>query len=378
MISFDFVISCDLMNDSEKPFVSIVLAVRNEEISIKRCIDAILNQDYPQERYEILVIDGESEDKTRDIVLNLIKSNKNRIKLLNNLEKSASAGRNKGILESKGELIGILHGRGIVNESWISILSQILMENDKDVAAAGCIALNADQTAITTAEDVVINSTLGGFRMATSQIVSKDKKEEVFEAESIGVSLYKKSVLLEVGLYDKELFSGEDYELNYRIRKKYKILGSTNATINYYRRKKLRSYYSRLYNFGQGRACIIKKHKDSFKFLYLVPSFFTIFTIFFGLFNLFTLAFNVFFNFYLFGFIRLFNFTLDTIFQVFYVLIIGLYFLIISIYILKSFKKFNNRKGSLVLFIIFPIHHIAYGLGFLRGLFPYRKPKITR
>jgi len=367
------------MSNSEKPFVSIVLAVRNEENSITRCIDAILNQDYPKERYEILVIDGESEDKTQDIVLDLIKSNKNRIKLLNNPEKSASAGRNIGILESKGEFIGILNARGIVNESWISILSQILMENDKEVAAAGCIALNADQTAITTAEDIVINSTLGGFRMATSQIVSKDKKDEIFEAESIGVSLYRKSVLLEVGLYDKELFSGEDYELNYRIRiNHYKILGSINATINYYRRKDLKSYYSRLYNFGQGRACIIKKHKKSFKILYLVPSLFTIFAIFFGLFNLFTLILNILFNYHLFGLFRLFNFTLDTIFQVTYVLIMGLYFFIILIYILKSYKKFKNGRGSLVLFVIFPVHHIAYGLGFLRGLFPYRKPKITR
>ncbi|MHA1800044.1 MAG: glycosyltransferase [Candidatus Helarchaeota archaeon] len=367
------------MNDTEKPFVSIVLAVRNEEDTIKKCIEAILNQDYPHNCYEILVIDGLSEDDTQNIVLDLIKKNKDRIKLLMNQEKSAAFGRNIGILESKGEYVGILHGRGIVNKNWISNLTQILMQGDETIAAAGCIALTANKTAITEAEEVVLSSSFGGFRTATSKIISKEKKPQIFEAESIGVSLYKKSILLKVGLYDEKLFSGEDFELNYRIRKAgYKILGSTSAIINYYRRTTLGSFKSRLYNFGQGRACIIKKHRDSFKFFYLIPSFFAIFVIIFGLFNLLTLILNVFFNYYLFKFFQLFSFTLDTVFQLFYILVIVIYFLIVFIYAVISYKKFKNKRGILVLFAIFPIQHLAFGLGFIRGLFPYRKIKITR
>ncbi|NHI94797.1 MAG: glycosyltransferase family 2 protein [Candidatus Lokiarchaeota archaeon] len=367
------------MIESQKPFVSIIIAVRNEELTIKECIEAVLNQDYPHESYEILVIDGMSEDKTREIIDDIVKSNPNRIKLFDNPYKIASCGRNKGIKKAKGEFVGILHGRGIINKCWISELVRILVEKGEKVGCAGCIALTANKTLVSEAEEYALNSIFGGFRTATSKILSKEKKTEIFKAESIGVALYRKSVFTEVGLYDENLFSGEDFELNYRIRKhNYEILGSTNAYINYYRRKTLKSIFSRLFNFGQGRALIIKKHRDSFKFFYLIPLLFAIFTIFFGLFNLITFSINVIFNVYLFGFIRLFNLALDTLFQLFYLSIISIYFIIVILFSIMSYKKFTNKSASLVLFAIFPIMHIGYGLGFLRGLFPYRKTKITR
>ena len=367
------------MNELQRPFVSIILAVRNEEQTIRKCIEAALDQDYPQDRYELLVIDGMSGDKSREIITEIMNSNRQRMKLLDNPEKLASIGRDIGILEARGEFIGILSGRGIINKSWIPILSQILMDGGNEVGGAGCIALTANKTAITESEEIAIHSKFGGFKTATSGILSKENKTDIFEAESIGVTLYRKKILLEVGLYDKKLFSGEDYELNYRIRKNgYKILGSTNAIINYYRRTSLKSIASRLYNFGQGRALIMKKHKDSFKFFYLVPLLFAIFTIFFGLFNLITFILNTIFNIYLFNYIHLFNLALDTLFQLFYVFIMLIYFIFVAVYAIISYKKLTKKRGTLALFAIFPIIHISYGLGFLRGLFPYRKTKITR
>ncbi|GAI34864.1 unnamed protein product, partial [marine sediment metagenome] len=49
-------------------FVSVVVAVRNEERYIRECLDSLLAQDYPRNRYEVLVVDGRSTDRTREIV----------------------------------------------------------------------------------------------------------------------------------------------------------------------------------------------------------------------------------------------------------------------------------------------------------------------
>jgi chlorobactene glucosyltransferase len=51
------------------PFISILVAVRNEEINVRSCLTSLLNQDYPD--YEVIVLDDNSEDNTADILLSL-------------------------------------------------------------------------------------------------------------------------------------------------------------------------------------------------------------------------------------------------------------------------------------------------------------------
>jgi len=57
----------DFVNN-KLPFVSIIIPCRNEEKFISKCLDSILGNDYLKDKLEILVIDGMSEDKTREII----------------------------------------------------------------------------------------------------------------------------------------------------------------------------------------------------------------------------------------------------------------------------------------------------------------------
>lgn len=45
-------------------FVSIIVSCRNEEKYIWKCLDSIVAQDYPKDKFEVLVVDGMSEDGT--------------------------------------------------------------------------------------------------------------------------------------------------------------------------------------------------------------------------------------------------------------------------------------------------------------------------
>ena len=53
---------------NKKPFISIVLYTCNEEKYIKDCLDALIKQDYPKDRYEIIVVDDGSTDRTNEVV----------------------------------------------------------------------------------------------------------------------------------------------------------------------------------------------------------------------------------------------------------------------------------------------------------------------
>ena len=86
------------------PLVSIIIPCRNEEKYIGKCLDSIINQDYPEEKIEILVIDGMSEDKTKEIIKQYSEKHPF-IKLLENPQKFTPFGLNIGIKKAKGKVI---------------------------------------------------------------------------------------------------------------------------------------------------------------------------------------------------------------------------------------------------------------------------------
>lgn len=58
---------------SSKPVVSVVVTTKNEEKNIGRCLESITKQTYPKEKIEIIVVDNNSTDRTKEIVEKFIK-----------------------------------------------------------------------------------------------------------------------------------------------------------------------------------------------------------------------------------------------------------------------------------------------------------------
>ena len=91
------------------PFISVVMPIRNEARSIAHTLEDLLRQSYARDRFEIIVVDGESSDDTRDIVQGFIQSH-GHVQLLMNPRRWSSAARNIGIRAARGELILIVDG----------------------------------------------------------------------------------------------------------------------------------------------------------------------------------------------------------------------------------------------------------------------------
>src|ERR1044072_958018 len=89
---------------------SIVIPVRNEEKYIHICIDSLINQTYPQEKYEIIVIDGMSDDNTRRILKDYQLKYQNLIKLLDNSKVTQVVGINIGVRNAEGTFVIMFSG----------------------------------------------------------------------------------------------------------------------------------------------------------------------------------------------------------------------------------------------------------------------------
>lgn len=53
---------------NELPFVSVIVPVYNSEDMIGECIEALLDQDYPKDRYEVIIVDNDSTDGTAEVI----------------------------------------------------------------------------------------------------------------------------------------------------------------------------------------------------------------------------------------------------------------------------------------------------------------------
>ncbi len=98
--------------DSKLPFVSVVTPVYNSEKVIGLCLEAIASQDYPKELLEVILPDGGSKDRTREI----IDSYSGRLKIIHadNPLKTGEAGKAAAIDITKGEIIALIDSDNIM------------------------------------------------------------------------------------------------------------------------------------------------------------------------------------------------------------------------------------------------------------------------
>ncbi|MFN7210855.1 MAG: glycosyltransferase, partial [Aggregatilineales bacterium] len=102
---------------SEYPFVTVIMPIYNEEAFIARSLGAVLAQDYPAERYEVIVADGMSQDATRQIIRSL--PDAERVRIIDNPQRLQAAAMNLALSHAKGEIIVRVDGHTIIAPDYL-------------------------------------------------------------------------------------------------------------------------------------------------------------------------------------------------------------------------------------------------------------------
>ncbi len=205
-----------------RPLVSVVLAVRNEERHIEAVLKSLLQQETYNCELEILIVDGDSSDATREIV-NQISGEDPRIKLLINKLKKTPYAFNLGIRESQGLYICILGAHTIYANDYIATCLDELRRHGaggcsgRTITRAGGYGLQAQLIAWTLAHP---------FGTSTRSM----RTREAGFADTIPYPIFLKSTLLEVGCYDTRLHRNQDNDLSQRLRARGHKLYITDKT----------------------------------------------------------------------------------------------------------------------------------------------------
>jgi len=195
--------------------VTVIVPCLNEERFIGVCLESIIANDYPKESLEVLVVDGYSKDRTREIIERYkIQDTKYKIRLLDNPKITTPAAMNVGIKNAKGDIILKMDAHTKYEKDYISKCVEHLEESGADNVGGVLESVPAQNTLMAKAIAFCLSHTFGAggsyFRTGTT-----DAKE----VDTVAFGCYKKEVFEKIGLYDERMAKIEDLELNLRLKK---------------------------------------------------------------------------------------------------------------------------------------------------------------
>jgi glycosyltransferase involved in cell wall biosynthesis len=317
------------------PLVSVVLPVRNERMHIRRCLDAVLRQDYPPDRLEVIVADGLSTDGTREAAGSFSDSHPS-LRVISNAGKIVPAGLNAAIAAAHGDVVVRVDGHCEIASNYVS---ECVRHLQSGADAVGGPIETIGETAVARAIAAGMSSRFGvgdsAFRTTTGQTRFVD---------TVAFPAYPRAVLDRIGPFDEELVRNQDDEYNYRLRKHGgRVLLAASVRSRYFSRSSFASLWRQYFQYGYWKVRVLQKHPRQMRARQFVPA-------------LFVLALAA----------SLGAALLSVAPWWAFVSVAGMY---IALNLAASVSASGGHAATaLLLPIVFVVLHVSYGCGFLKGL----------
>lgn len=326
--------------------VAIVIPTLNEERFISRCLNSIIKQTYEFEKMDVMIIDGGSNDKTKDIVAKYQKSHQN-IRFIENKKKIQSVAFNIGFKKSTAPYIIRLDAHAEYDSKYISLCIENLKQDEKRGNVGGrCNILPFNQS-IWAQTNAILNHSRFGIGGAAFRV-----SNEAHNTDSVPFGAFPRKIIEKIGGMREDLPRGEDNEYNSRIRKAgYKIFFDPNIISSYFARPTLGASCKQMYANGNSIGYLCYIDREAIGIRHLVPLLFVV--------------------------SGLFSIIISVLWSPFcYVFCGGLALYLIADAIASIMGAKDNVKCTLPLFILFFCVHVSYGMGTIAGLIKGLKTKV--
>jgi glycosyltransferase involved in cell wall biosynthesis len=312
--------------------LSIICPAVNEEKYIENIL-FLFNESKPSDK-ELLIIDGGSTDGTLSIIEKWIQKN-SKIKIVKNPERTVPFALNLGIENSKGDIIIRIDAHSIYSLDYFEKIIETFKQTGADIVG-GPTRIHADNAM----QEAVGFTMSHPFGIGGSRV--HDEKFKGY-ADHVTFGAWKREIFKTVGYFNEKLKRNQDDEFHYRAKSLgKKIYLNPEIKLWYIPRDTIAKFFVQYFQFGFYKPMVLRKIKSGIKLRHIIPTLFVIYLL-----------------------------SIPLAFIVPYWLIpLALYF---SIVMIISFTA--KIKIPFMLIILFPVIHIAYGTGFLLGLFKTGKSK---
>ena len=233
------------------PTVTIAMPALNEEHYIEACIASVQAQDFPRDKLEILIADGRSTDRTRDILAQLAMTDP-RIKVIDNPERLQAAGLGKLVKAAQGDIIIRMDVHCEYAPDYVTKCVEVLDRTGADNVGGAQRA-----KAKTLFQRALCAALASPFGVGGARYRSADSEGFV---DTVFLGAFRRTVFETVGLWDPRAITNEDSELNQRIVDAGgRIYLARDIVVHYFPRDSLTSLAKQYYRYGRGRARTLLK-----------------------------------------------------------------------------------------------------------------------
>ena len=312
---------------SPLPAISVILPVLNEESHLESAVLSVLSQDY-RGPLEIILALGRSRDRTNEIASKLA-SQDNRVRLLDSPTGKTAAGLNLALAASKSPVVVRVDGHAQIPSNYISLIVEIL--NKTGAVNVGGVMAAVGTTAFERAVAGAMRSPLG---VGASRFHTGGEAGEV---DTVYLGAFRREALIAIGGFDERFTRAQDWELNFRLRENGGVIYfDPRLHVTYRPRSSVGALAKQYFEYGRWRRVVSRRHSGTINYRYLAPPF------------------------------ALLGFSTSIVLGVLLSSIFFIPALVYLLFVVLASLKISTSVGEyLLLLVVIPTMHFAWGAGFI-------------
>lgn len=239
--------------------------MKNSERTLENCLERVINQEYPKELMEIIVVDGGSKDKTMEIATNMISNSGILLKFYSDKGKGLGTARQIVLDNTDSKYVVWVDSDVLISKDFVKNQVEFMEQNPQVGVATGKYIFGKDSY-----------TTLPAVLQSLSKYVTSIEYTPTREQRGIppnDASIYRVKASEQVGGFDKKIKgASEDEDIIIRMRKKGWFV-SVNEKAKYYAflRRTWQSLWIEGVWFGYGKHFLGHKHRDLHVCMYRIP-----------------------------------------------------------------------------------------------------------
>lgn len=343
-----------------QPFVSIIMPVRNEAEFIRRSLGAVLEQDYPHHRCEVIVVDGMSTDGTAEIVREMTGARvldapdrtalgatadaaatpaRPAVLLLRNPSRIVPPAMNLGLRQARGDVVIRVDGHCEISPDYVTRCIEVLSRTHAE--CVGGPLVTRGQTYVSRTIAVAQSSWFG-----VGGAAFRTGRREPGYVDTVAFGAYRAVVFERIGAFDEELVRNQDDEFNFRLLQAGgRIWLDPAIRCVYFSRSNLGRLWKQYFQYGFYKVLVFRKRGSIASWRHLVPALFVL------------------------ALLLSLGLELVTGYMLWGLPVLGPY--VVANVIASASASWRHWRLFPLLPVVFMVLHFGYGLGFILGIWQW-------
>ncbi|MGH9880369.1 MAG: glycosyltransferase family 2 protein, partial [Pyrinomonadaceae bacterium] len=243
--------------------VSVVVPCYNEERFIGKALEELAGQ-YEGDHYEIIVVDGLSEDRTRDVIDEFKRRRREvSIKLIDNPARNIPTALNLGVSAASGTIIARMDAHAVPSPGYIRRCVEVLRQGNVGVVGMPCLVRPGAGTVTARA---IANAVSHPFGIGDAKYRLGEGGPLQEPVDTVAFACFKKSLWTELGGFNETLLTNEDYDFNYRVRRAgQQVILDRSGHCDYFARTTFKALAAQYLRYGGWKAEMVRLQPRSIK-----------------------------------------------------------------------------------------------------------------